>query len=295
MERLERFCVSKASLRFVIVHRSAGLISSRTEYVCGQNTRSESRSCTGHSLTTPPTNVKYDYGPLRAYIHNRDLGYSFELDLAARIYTAFRANQYGSPRWLKPRQTQPLKRTGQTVHVQTETIDTGERLETFGYVARHVITKTTQIRDSQLLSQSESDGWYVDAPAAWATLHPAKPGTFYHVMSLHNGERDDYKFTGTGSRETGFMVRARQTHQSFFGHEDGTARVHENVSHYEIAEFSETPLKPELFVPPHGFRRVPRLPNEMRYSFRHQTRLRWEMLKDSFSLQNQISRFTHLL
>jgi hypothetical protein len=285
--------VSKPSLSFTLVHRSAGMLTSQTEYVCGQNTRSESRSCTGHSVTTPPTNVQFEYGPLRAYIHNRDLGYGFELDLAARIYTAYRANQYGSPQWLKPRQVQPSKRTGRTVHVHTETIDTGERLEILGYMARHVITKTNQTRDSQLLSESECDGWYIDAPAAWLTLHPAKPGTFCHVMVVSNNERDDYKFIWTGNRETGFVVRATRIHKSFLRNEDGSTRVHENVSHEEIAELSETPIDPERFVPPRDFKRVPQLPDGIRYSFSRQTRLRWEMLKDSFSLQNRISRFTH--
>jgi hypothetical protein len=268
------------SLKFTITHRSGGLLNTRTEYICGENTRSESRSCSGHSVNGSPTNQQYEYGPLRAYIHNRDLGYDFQLDLAAHIYTAFRANQHGSPVWLKPRHTQPLKSTGLTVHTHTETIDTGERRETFGYMARHVITKTSQTRDSRLLSESECDGWYIDAPAAWVTLHPAKPGSFYHVLSPNNGARDDYKFTQTGTRETGFLVQATRTYKSFFSHE-------------EVTELSETPLEPELFVPPHDFRRVPQLPDKIRSSFSFRTIRRWEMLRDSFRLRNRISRFTH--
>jgi hypothetical protein len=238
--------------------------------------------------------VQYEYGPLRAYIHNRDLGYRFELDLAACIYTASRVNQYGSPIWMKPQQIQPFKRTGRTVHIHTETIDTGERLEMLGYVARHAITRTSQARDSQLLTESECDGWYIDAPAAWLILHPAKPGTFYHVAAgFNDNARDDYKFTWTGQRETGFLVRARRTHKSVVHHEDGSTGFHESVSRDEIAELSETPLQPDLFVPPHDFRRVPRLPNGGRYSLSVQTRLRWEMLKDSFRLRNRIAGFTH--
>jgi len=283
--------MGERSLKFTITHRSSGLLSRRTEYICGENARSECRSCTGQSVTTPPTKLHYEYGPLRGYIHNRDLGYAFELDFAARVYTAFRANQYGSPAWLKPRHIQPLKRTGLTVHIHTETIDTGERRQTWGYLARHVITKISQTRDSQLLSESECDGWYIDAPAAWVTLHPTKSGSFYHVLSLNNGERDDYKFTETGNRETGFMVRATRIHKSFFCDDAGIERIHENVSHDEITELSETPHKPELFVPPPDFRRVPGLQKEIRYSFSFRTRRRWEMLKDSFILRNRISRF----
>lgn len=282
------------SLNFTITHRSGGLLSSRSEYICGENTRSETRDCRGHSVTGSPTDVQYEYGPLRAYIRNRDLGYGFQLDLAARIYTAFRANEHGSPVWLKPRHTQPFKSTGLTVHTHTETIDTGERREIFGYMARHVITRTSQIRDSQLLSESECDGWYIGPPAAWLTLHPMKPGSFYHVLSTNNVARDDYKFTQTGTRETGFLVQATRTYKSFFSDEAGIARIHESVSHDEITEFSETPLEPELFVPPRDFRRVPQLPDKIRSSFSFRTMRRWEMLRDSFSLRNRISRFTHL-
>ena len=69
---------------------------SRTEYVFGLNTRSENRSCFGHSDVVPPTNVRYEYGPLLAYIQNRDLQYGFEIDNDAGVYTAWRANTYGS-------------------------------------------------------------------------------------------------------------------------------------------------------------------------------------------------------
>jgi len=285
--------MGEPSLKFTIASVFGDMPTRRIEYICGKNTRSESRSCTGRSAATPPTNTLYEYGPWRAYIRNRDLGYGFELDLARRIYMAFRVNEYGSPVWLKPRQARPLARSGQTVHTHIETIDTGERKEVFGYPARHVITKTRQIRDSQLLSESECDGWYIDAPAAWLVVHTAKPGTFYHLASSNSGAIDDYKFPEMGKRETGFMVLATRTHKTPFLDESGSARIHKSVSHDEIIEFSETPVEPELFVPPHDFRRVPQLPNGMRYSFSLQTRLRWEMLRDSFSLQNRISIFTH--
>jgi len=75
---------------------------------------------------------------LRAYIQNRDLHYSFELEIDKRIYTAFQANEFGSPKWMKPRQTEPQKWSGRTVHTHTETIDTGERRELFRYTARRV-------------------------------------------------------------------------------------------------------------------------------------------------------------
>src|SRR6266700_2451474 len=128
---VRRFQVTGPSLRFTTVSLFGDMPTTRTEYICGLNTRSESRSCSGHSATTPPTNVQYEYGPLRAHIHNSDLHYRFELEIEKRIYTAFQVNEYGSPKWIKPRRTEPQKRSGRTVHTHTETIDTGERRELF--------------------------------------------------------------------------------------------------------------------------------------------------------------------
>lgn len=281
-----------ASLRFTTVNLFGDMPTTRTEYICGLNTRSESRNCRGHSETTPPTKVRYEYGPLRAYIYNRDLNYRFELEIEKRVYTAFQANEFGNPKWIKLRQMEPQKRSGRTVHVHTETIDTGERRELFRYTARRVITRSRQIRDSISLSESECDGWYIDPPAAWLNLHPPpKPGTFYQLCS-GTGERDDYKFAEAGNRETGFVLLARRTHKSFFQDATGTARTHEGVHHEEVTEFSETPLEPDLFVPPRDFKRVPQLPDGIRYALAYRLRLRWETLKDSFHLPNRIAKFT---
>src|SRR5258706_4580450 len=86
--------------------------------------------------------------------------------------TAWRTNNYGSPMWIKPRRIEPPERSGATVHSNNEIVDTGDRRTVFGYTARRVITKNTSRRDSELASESESDGWYIDAPPAWLRLHP---------------------------------------------------------------------------------------------------------------------------
>ena len=87
----------QASLKFRTDSLHGDMPTSRTEYTFVLNTRLENRNCNGISDTVPPTNVRYMYGPRRAYIQNRDLHYSFELDMDAGVYTAWRANTYGSP------------------------------------------------------------------------------------------------------------------------------------------------------------------------------------------------------
>jgi hypothetical protein len=271
------------SLRFTKVGLFGDMPTTRTEYICGLNTRSESRSCNGHSDITPPTNVRYEYGPLRAHIYNRDLNYRFELELANRIYTACHVNEGGNPKWIKPLQLKSQKPSGRTIHFHTETIDTGERKEVFGYAARRVITRSRRTRDLQVLSESECEGWYIDPPAAWLNLHPpAGPGAFYHLSSA-TGERDDYKFTEAGKRETGFVLLSTRRNKTYSQDQTGNLREHEGIHHDEITEFSEAPLEPDLFVPPSDFKRVLQLPDGMRCPPAYRMRLRWESLKDSLS------------
>jgi hypothetical protein len=186
---------------------------------------------------------------------------------------------------------EPLRRSGLTIHSHTETTDTGERRELFGHTARRVITRNQQTRDSQLCSESECDGWYIDPPPAWLNLHPPpKPGIFYYLSS-GTGERDDFKFTEAGKRETGFLLLATRRYKSYFHDESGNSRDHESVQREEITEFSETPLEPELFVPPSDFKRVWQLPDGVRYAQAYRIRLRWEMLKDSLGLPSRIAKF----
>ena len=56
--------MTEPCLRFTTVSLFGEIPTSRTEYIRGLNTRSESRSCNGRSATTPPANVQYEYGPL---------------------------------------------------------------------------------------------------------------------------------------------------------------------------------------------------------------------------------------
>ena len=207
-----------ASLKFRTDSLYGDMPTNRTEYILGRNTRLENRSCSGHSDVVPPTNVRYEYGPLRAFIQNRDLQYGFEIDIDARVFTAWRTNRYGGPAWIKPRRIQPPECSGSTVHSHTETVDTGDRRTVFGCTARRIMTKNTSRRDSELTSESESDGWYIDAPLAWSNLHPPPDrGTFhiFHAVLSSGGKRGDFRFTQKGDRETGFPLLVASTNRSY--------------------------------------------------------------------------------
>src|SRR5262249_44802769 len=132
------------SLRYVIVNVWRDTQSSRTEYILGRNSRSEYRF--SQSVREPDPNqpgaVRDEYGPLRALIQNRQLHSQFHLDLDARVYTTLHLPEERIPTSVTTRA--PIHRpSDRTIHVHTETIDTGERREMFGYTARRVIIRTS--------------------------------------------------------------------------------------------------------------------------------------------------------
>jgi hypothetical protein len=273
------------SLRYVVVNVHGEMRISRTEYILRRNSRSESRECRGYFAGNPnqPGAMQFQYGPLRALIQNRDLHYSFHLDIESGLYTAWRVNEYGSPSWVKPK-GRTLQPSGRTVHVHTETIDTGARREIFGYSARRVIIRTSHRfnpDNDRHPSDTEADGWYIDPPVAWLAIHPATLGHAI-LQAAVNGQFDTPVFTDVGPRETGFPVLITRTHRSSFTDAEGNVQIHTSEDREEVTDFSEEPLESGLFLPPRGFRRVSRLPSERPLPFVLRIRLGWENLKDAF-------------
>src|SRR6266705_1287290 len=208
--------MSEASLRYVIVSTQGTTRSSRTEYIRGRNSRSE-------------------YGPHPVLIQNRDLGYQYHLDLESRVYTAFELNEYRRLGWFERRVHRP-RPSGRTVHVRTETIDTAERKEMFGYTARRVIIRTSYRYtpdDDSGSRDSEADGWYIDPPAAWLALHP--PIRENALLQIAVGGRTDTPvFTDVGPRESGFPLLVRRTHHSNFKDAAGNIRIHTSEDRDEV-------------------------------------------------------------
>ncbi len=261
------------SLKYTTVRVMGRMRSSDTEFMLGRNTRREYREGRGRCEDPPRLDTEtFEYGPLRAEINNRDLHYTFELDLEARVYTATRVNDFGSPVWLKPCHM-PTRSSGRTRYIHIETVDTGERREIFGHMGRHVITRRTEkIEPSGTAegSESETGGWYIDPPAAWLTAHPSRAGVAY--LSVGASGRDEIKLTESGPRENGFPLLLTHTYGSRITHQE------------EVTELSEDALSPDLFLPPATFKRVPLLPPGLfgyqRCPLRMRLRLRWEMFKD---------------
>jgi len=135
-------------------------------------------------------------GPLTAKVVRPDLGQIFELNLDAKEYfswpwppdltnEAFRALILKMPARLGNFPTDPTYRT--------ETTDTGERKEMFGYLAKHLITTT-----KWGLHEGVQDGWYID-------LEPQ----FYPILYQPQWIAGELRYSGTG-----FPVQEVQTSKS---------------------------------------------------------------------------------
>ena len=160
--------------------------------------------------------------------------------------------------------------------MHTETIDTGHRREMFGYTARRVIIRTTHRvtpEGDARSGEAESDGWYIDPPAAWRALHPLRGRAIFI-----SGD-DTPVFTDVGPRENGFTLLVRKTEHSRFRDAEGNIRIHTSESRDEVTELSEEPLAEDLFVPPRDFRRVARLPGEPAIPFALRMRMGWQNFK----------------
>jgi hypothetical protein len=163
--------------------------------------------------------------------------------------------------------------------VQTETIDTGERKEILAHSARRVIIRITQrfspekdTRPSE--TETETDGWYIDPPAAWLGVHP--PNARAIIQAADNGQFATPVFTDIGPRETGFPLLVSFAGRSSFKNAEGNIRIHTSGYRQEVTEFSEEVLGTDLFVPPRSFRKVAVLPGEPAVPLALRMRLSWQ-------------------
>lgn len=249
--------MSESCLKFTTVQLSEGMRTSSTHYIRGNNTRTE-----------------YSNGGV--FIENRDLGRGFCIDSDAHVYTACRIG----------RRKRPLKRKSSryVTRIESETSDTGERREMFGYTARHVISRTVTTPDARKgehPSRLETDGWYIDPPAAWRKLHPPAAGARFYVGFSHSESGvDQFKVSHTGPHEAGFPLVTVTVSRSMFRDSDGRFQERTSTGSSEVVEFSEEDLDPALFLPPHGFRRVRHLPGDYRPPLMSRLRRRWEIIRD---------------
>jgi hypothetical protein len=234
--------------------------STRTSYFESDRLRTEYRNSWGGRRSGDVA-----YGPRMARIVRCDLGEAYELNLDASEYTSgpYPPKQL-TPEEIKARGLDPgARQAAPTIRVEIKTVDTGERKEMFGHVARHVITTTTStpLEGSQSEPQeSVADGWYIDFDQR-LSCDPkpveGKHGYMFGYVSVGSLRQPMEKpeFVRIGEAETGFALQVTESSKRPSTLPDGT------VSSFEtrVTEFTEGPLNPGLFEIPAGFKRVERI------------------------------------
>jgi hypothetical protein len=258
-------------LKITTRHSSGASSYEITEYLSGENSRSEMQLFSGSML-----------GHHRALIRKKEVDKIrvYDLDLDAHEYVSYQTDLRGIRLNAKPI---PVTPSGKTLVVNIETVDTGEQQEMFGHVARHMITKETRISKPGNCyngSSIETDGWYIDSdllppqkrPKAGVATLPA-----FRVGKPGNPRCSDKIEVHRTGPQTGFPLKLKTTFLQQAALPDKTWTS--SVPTTEVIEFVEAPLPPELFEVPSGFKKVDRIIDPTQQPARLQAMTYWQRFK----------------
>ena len=232
-------------------------------------------------LTLSGSNSRSEYrdhnGELKAMIINSEVRRYFNCNLDRKIFTSVRLDETGRPIQVQRRNRQgpKLKPPSETVFVQLQTVETGERKEFFRkYLARHVIISATRKYSAGGIERRketiQQDGWFINPPVGRNELASSPAAMF---IGISGNAPYEVEITEDGPRERGFPVFLETTYMA-----PGNVPFVEQI---EVVQLSEASLDPSLFFSPRGCQRVMQMPGQRSYSAAAGLRLRWEFLKES--------------
>src|SRR4051794_29335988 len=217
------------------------------EYFQSDRKREEHRGYAGYRLRPDGRSI-YRRGPRTALITRCDLGKAFHVNFADREYTSSPLQSFPTREEIRDR-AEPGEdariRAVPTVLVETETVDTGERRELFGRLARHVITtrRVTPLRGSSCReAQAVTDGWYIDLDTRllcdpwWSS----RTGQSFLSIQTEGQEAETPTFKNVGDLEPGYVVLSRRMQG-------------ESVLNLETTYLSTGPIDPAIFEVPANF------------------------------------------
>jgi len=267
-----------SDLKFVTTMHSGaadGPSNTTVHYYQGSRRRTEFRNSVGEGAS-PGKELTYKFGHRRAMIQQCDAHRSIMLDLDAHEYTSTELDDSGVPTTLVPRKVTPPDSSDRpTEQIFTDSVDTGERKEMFGYTARHIVTKEQRVSSegNDHSGSSETDGWYIDldiptdscSTLAHRAHESGRGGTAFAVLSggssaVVGGTIPKLEVHHTGVRDLGFPVKL--THVSHFALGSNNSSPKEFTNTLEVTEISDSPLDPALFEVPEGYTLVERLSSQ---------------------------------
>jgi hypothetical protein len=264
-------------IKMTIRDNFSGISSERTIYLQGDRRRMEFRNSQGQRK-----------GPLLASITRCDLGRQFELNLEAAQY--FSAPYPPKPMTEEQSEALGLKmpqvsQSGKpTLRIETTTVDTGDRKEFFGYIARHIITNRKQIPLEGSHSEAQAtvtDGWYIELDSQISCDPKVPKGKGYDAYLTVGGQPPETpQFVHFGAPEEGFAVQLIRTSKSTITLPDGTKRQVEVNSETRVIQLEQESIDPGVFEIPSGFQQVQSI---QRYPKEQNSPGLWERFKSIFN------------
>jgi len=241
-------------VKIVTRQMTAGMADTRIDYVTADRLRSEWQSTPDHPRPS-----------MASIIQAGERQKVFVLDLQAHEYVTYETDSRGVALGAKAK---PTGDSGGTLQIWIDYVDTGERKEIFGHLARHIITREKRVASPGACSgssESQTDGWYVDTSLIpqWRQTKKGLGGVVV-ASAVSNGmggncltkvDKIDVHRVGD---EPGFPVKFNTTLQSEIK-ERGTPRTLVSAWGSEVVEFRSGALDASLFEVPADFRRVERL------------------------------------
>ena len=224
-----------ADLKISYKMTTGGQTMESTTMLKGKRERSETRSAYMDSVSITQCDLKRNI-----QINNKSQKY-----LVTPMETVTASQTAGAA--ARTNSTEPTTRGG-VITYTTNTVDTGERKEMFGFTARHIKT-SVKIESSpdactQTQQRMDTDGWYIDLTYGLeCELSPAQTTTPY---TAQGGCRDQTVFKRTGAGRTGYALSETTT---MYG-PDGKVLFSTTK---EVVEISRDPLDAALFDVPAGY------------------------------------------
>ena len=217
----------------------AGQSRAGTTLIKGQRERDETTMAMGGGMNISQINIT-----------QCDLKRTIQINDSARKYmiTPMESDDSASAGGPGPATAGGTSRRGGVVTLTTNTIDTGERREMFGFTARH-LRRTTMMESSpdacqQTRMKIETDGWYINLEYGLSCGGSDRPSQMGRTTP--QGCRDRYQSRRTGPANLGFALIETTT---MYG-DDGRAMF---TSSKEVVELSRQPLDAALFEVPAGY------------------------------------------